>query len=149
MNKKKILPPTYSFISLTLIVLIHFVFPIAKFIKFPLNLIGLLPLLSGIVLNILADNSFKKYSTTVKPFEESAVLVTSGTFRISRNPMYLGMALILLGVCILLGSVSPYFVMIVFSILIDFNFIRVEEKMMEEKFRSKWLEYKKTTRRWL
>ncbi len=45
--------------------------------------------------------------TTVKPFEESQALVTGGVFRISRNPMYLGMTLILLGVTLILGSVTP------------------------------------------
>lgn len=149
MTRKKILPPTYFFIAIIATSLIHFIFPIFKFINFPWNLIGIIPLIIGIAFNILADNSFKKHATTVKPFEESSALVTNGTFRISRNPMYLGMALILFGIGILLGLLSPYFVILIFILLLDFVFIQKEEAMLQNKFGAKWLEYKNRVRRWL
>lgn len=65
------------------------------------------PLIFGVALNISADRMFKQHKTTVKPFEESTSLVTDGVFRFSRNPMYLGMVLILSGVVLLAGSTTP------------------------------------------
>ena len=103
----------------------------------------------GSLLNLIADSSFKKINTTVKPFEESTALLTDGVFRISRNPMYLGMAFILSGISILLGSLSPFFVILIFMFAMDFVFIRKEEAMLQKKFGTTWLEYKKTVRRWI
>lgn len=65
------------------------------------------PLIFGVALNISADRMFEQHKTTVKPFEESTALVTDGVFRFSRNPMYLGMVLILSGVVLLAGSTTP------------------------------------------
>jgi protein-S-isoprenylcysteine O-methyltransferase Ste14 len=103
----------------------------------------------GLALNLVADRAFKKCKTTVKPFEESAALVTSGVFQISRNPMYLGFVLILTGITIFMGSLAPYAVIIIFILLLENVFIKVEEVMLEEKFSQTWLEYKQKVRRWL
>jgi protein-S-isoprenylcysteine O-methyltransferase Ste14 len=63
--------------------------------------------------------------------------------------MYLGFVLILIGVAFLVGSLSPYLVIIIFSILLDQAYIAVEERMLAEKFGQKWEEYRQHTRRWL
>ena len=149
MNRKKILPPTYFNSAIALIIIIYFIFPISEIIYFPWNLLGLLSALTGVILNLHTDNLFKKYATTVQPFEESSNLITNGMFRLSRNPMYLGMSLILLGMSIFLGSIGPFFVILIFVILMDQIFIRVEELMLEKKFGDKWLKYKNSVRRWI
>ena len=63
--------------------------------------------------------------------------------------MYLGMALLLLGVAILLGSLSPFFVVPVFVWLITVRYIRFEEKMLEDTFGLKYLDYARRVRRWI
>ncbi len=103
----------------------------------------------GIVLNALADQTFKKHETTVKPFEESTALVTGGVFNISRNPMYLGMTLILLGTGVLLGSVIPFAIVPVFAVLLDRIFIVEEEKMLEDTFGDQFRQYRNQVRRWI
>ena len=118
-------------------------------IIYPWNLLGILPVLLGIYLNLRTDRSFKKFNTTVKPFEESRALITGGTFRLSRNPMYLGMSMILLGLCILLGSLSGYLILLIFILVMDIKFIKSEEAMLSEKFKSDWQVYKTKVRRWL
>lgn len=149
MARKKVLPPTYFNLALLLSLILHFLIPIDKIIRFPWNLLGLIPALIGVVLNLHADRSFKQFSTTVKPFQESTALIQNGTFSFTRNPMYLGMTLILLGLSIFLGSISPYVIVIFYIILMDRIFIRVEEHMLADTFESEWLEYKKKTRRWI
>ncbi len=149
MNKKKPLPPTYFNSSIFLIILIHFIWPGRMIIYFPWNLLGIIPVIIGAVLNLMADRAFKINKTTVKPFEESSSLITTGVFKISRNPMYLGMALVLSGVCIFLGSITPYIIVVLFIMLVQTIFITGEEKMLADTFGDAWLEYKKKTRSWL
>lgn len=145
----KILPPTYLLVALILILLLHFVFPIAIVITIPWNLTGLLPIFLGVALNLIADRAYKRSQTTVKPFLESNALITDGVYRLSRHPMYLGFVLILIGVSIMLGSVSPYIVVILFAILMEVVFMRVEESMLEEQFQHEWKDYKAKVRRWI
>ena len=146
---KKIMPTTYLLIAILVCLLFHFFFPIRKILPSPWNLIGLLPLFFGIWINLSADRSFKHANTTVKPFEESNTLVQDGAFRWSRNPMYLGFMAVLLGISILLKSLSPFLVVVVFVVLMDLIFIRSEEKMLYEKFGDKWEAYRSRVRRWI
>ncbi|MCI0477581.1 MAG: isoprenylcysteine carboxylmethyltransferase family protein, partial [Anaerolineales bacterium] len=149
-RNKKVLPPTYLLISIVLMVALHFLHhPTMSVIRLSWNIFGIIPLILGIATNIIADNALHKAKTTVKPFEESAALVTSSVYRISRHPMYLGFVLILVGVAIVLGSLTPFVIIPIFAILMDVVFIQVEERMLEEKFGQVWLEYKRKVRRWI
>jgi len=69
---------------------LHFAFPIKKIVAFPYSLLGIPLIIVGGGLNVWADSLFKKHRTTVKPHESPTALVTSGPFRLSRHPMYLG-----------------------------------------------------------
>ena len=149
MTSKKILPPTYLVASIVLMVVFHFLMPLAEVIPYPWQLLGSLPLLLGIVLNLMADKALKIFNTTVKPYEESAALITNGVFGISRHPMYLGMVLMLTGIAILMGSLSPFLLIPVFAMVMDKVFVRIEEAMLANQFGNRWLEYKKTVRKWL
>jgi protein-S-isoprenylcysteine O-methyltransferase Ste14 len=149
MNSKRVLPPTYLLVSIVVMVVLHFLLPVTTIIPLPWNVIGIIPLTLGIAINIFADNALHKANTTVKPFEESAALVTSGVYQLSRHPMYLGFTLILIGVAILVGSLMPYIVIPIFVVLMDRVFIQVEEKMLEARFGEAWLTYKRRTRPWI
>jgi protein-S-isoprenylcysteine O-methyltransferase Ste14 len=146
---KKPLPPTYFTVSLIVMSLLHYLLPIFTYFPFPHRLVGLFPLAIGIYLNIKADRKFKIRATTVKPFEESSYLVEEFPFSASRNPMYLGMALILLGVALLLGTVGALVPVVSFPVIIDRRFIRVEEQMLSATFGTSWDEYCSRVRRWL
>ena len=76
-------------------------------------------------------------------------MVTSGVFRFTRNPMYMGFTLILFGAAVLFGTLSPFLVIPFFMALIERRFIRTEEKMLELKFGQAYLDYKKKVRRWI
>jgi len=145
---KKVLPPTYLLIAIVLMLVLHFLLPVYKIVPIPWNILGVIPLACGIALNLVADKAFRQAQTTVKPFEESSALITTGTFRITRNPMYLGYVLILIGVALILRSLTPYAVVPVFAILMDRELIRAEEQMHERQFGRAWLEYRNKVRRW-
>lgn len=149
MKNRTVLPPTYLWAAMILMVALHFLFPVVRLIPFPWQLIGLLPLVLGAALNVVADKAFRDAKTTVKPFQESASLVTTGAYRLSRHPMYLGFVLILLGEAVLLGSLTPFVVVPLFALLMERAFIVVEERMLAQKFGQAWLDYKRRTRRWV
>lgn len=142
-------PPVYLFLAIAAMGLLYFLFTGIKVIVFPWKLFGVLPLVVGVIINLVADKSFKEHATTVKPLEDSKSLITTGVFGFTRNPMYLGFVFILLGIAILLGSLAPFLVVIAFAIFIDTVFIRYEEKKMERTFGQTWLEYRKKVRRWV
>ena len=149
MKDKKVLPPTYLLVAIVLTLVLHFLLPVYKIVPVPWNLLGILPLAGGIALNLITDRAFHQAQTTVKPFEESTALITTGVFRITRNPMYLGYLLILLGVALIVRSVTPYAGILVFAILMDRVFIRVEEQMLGKQFGQAWREYAQKVRRWV
>ncbi|HEX3049015.1 MAG TPA: isoprenylcysteine carboxylmethyltransferase family protein, partial [Aggregatilineaceae bacterium] len=128
---------------------LHLLRPGAHFLSGPLRLVGLLPLAAGVGIAGIANNAFERVGTTIYPFQESSALVTTGPFRFSRNPMYLGFMLGLIGIALLLGSLTPWLVLPVFGFLLDQRFIRAEEKMLIQKFGPTFLAYKQHTRRWL
>jgi protein-S-isoprenylcysteine O-methyltransferase Ste14 len=146
---RKILPPTYLLVAIILILILHFTLPIGMIIKIPWNLMGVLPLILGLLLNLMADRSFKLNQTMVKPFQVSDKLITDGVYRMSRHPMYLGFVLILVGISILLGSMSPYFVVFAFAIAMEVVFIRMEERMLAERFGEEWDLYRSKVRKWI
>ena len=107
--------------------------------------------LIGLWILISAVNSFKKQSTTVNPIkiENASSLVTSGVFEYSRNPMYLGMALILLGLTLMFNMIGGTLFTILFTIFITKFQIRPEEEVMERLFGEDFLKYKQNVRMWL
>ena len=146
---RKVLPPIYFLAALILGIVLHFLFPVRQFLDFPWRLLGLVPLVIGIILNLVSDHMFKKHSTTVKPFERSSVLITDGVFRLTRNPMYLGMTLILLGVALVLGSATPFAVALLLGLLFDRLFIVQEERMLKNIFPEQFRQYCRRVRRWI
>jgi protein-S-isoprenylcysteine O-methyltransferase Ste14 len=149
MGTKRAYPPTYFMAFLIAAIVLHFSFPLFQLVYFPVSMLGAVPVLFGIWMNIWADSLFKREGTTVKPDESPSKLVTGGPFRISRHPMYLGMASILLGEAVILGSVVAFAFPILFVYVIEARFIPAEEASLEKAFGSSFREYRKSARRWL
>ena len=147
--KSKVMPTTVLLIGIVLCIALHLIFPIHILIPPKWNLIGLIPLLFGIWINLTADQALKNAETTVKPYQESNTLVRDGAYRISRNPMYLGFVSILIGISVLLRSITPYFVVVIFVIFVNQVYIEVEERMLAEKFGDDWIRYQSRVRKWI
>ena len=147
--ERRTLPPTYFGVALAAMLLLHLVIPGSAWLESSWRLLGVLPIFAGGALAIGGSRLFERVGTTIKPFEESSVLVIEGPFRYSRNPMYLGLLLILGGVALLLGTVTPLVVIPVFAVLIQRRFIRAEEAALEHKFGREYTRYRVRVRRWL
>jgi protein-S-isoprenylcysteine O-methyltransferase Ste14 len=106
---------------------------------------------AGFSILALAVRLFKKKSTTVNPIkiENASSLVTSGVFKYSRNPMYLGMALILFGLALMFNLIGGIIFTLLFTIYITKFQIRPEEEVMKRFFKEDFLKYKQNVRMWL
>ena len=104
---------------------------------------------TGIGMVLFCAYLFRQKDTTIKPFQESSYLVREGIFNYSRNPIYLGMITVLIGLWIVLGSLTPLLIIPVFTWLIQELFIKQEEKMLLDKFGEEYQAYKATVRRWI
>lgn len=145
----KTLPPRIFQLALLSIVAIHFLIPVGFIYDSPIRFIGLFPILAGCYLNVYTDRLIKKYETTIKPFEKPTSLIVGGPFRYSRNPIYLGMVLIVFGGSLLSGSVLSLIVPVAFALLIHFLYIINEEFLLEESFGEAYLNYKSNVRCWI
>jgi protein-S-isoprenylcysteine O-methyltransferase Ste14 len=149
MKTRHITPLTYLLIAIVLVVLAHALLPLSAPIPAPWNLLGIIPLALGIALNLVADAALRRQRTTVKPFEASTALITTGIYRVSRHPMYLGMVLILAGIAVMLGTLAPFALVAAFTVLLERVFVRTEERMLAEQFGDAWEAYRRQVRRWI
>ena len=113
--------------------------------------IAILLVLMGISIALLGVVSFKKARTTVNPTKpgNASSVVDSGIFRYTRNPMYLGMFLLIVGYAAELAALSSYFVALTFILYMDQFQIKPEERALEGLFGQDYVNYKHKVRRWL
>jgi protein-S-isoprenylcysteine O-methyltransferase Ste14 len=148
-QKRKILPPVYLLLTLAAMAALHYLMPLMQLITAPWSWMGALFIIAGISVAAAAAFSFKRAGTPVIPFEPSTALVTSGLFRYTRNPMYLGMVSVLTGAGLLFATLSVWLPVLVFVSIIRNNFILGEERFLEEIFGQQYIDYKNKVGRWL
>ena len=107
--------------------------------------------LAGGAAALAGDREFKRARTTINPFkpENSTALVTSGIYRFTRNPMYVGLTLVLLGWAAFLCSAWALLGPVVFVVYINRFQISPEERVLSAKFGAAYTEYTARVRRWL
>ena len=148
----RIPPPIVALIGILLIflskdyILIFYLHPHLQ------NTLSILFLIIGFLIILSATKEFKKSNTTVNPMkpETSTSLVTSGIFKYTRNPMYLGLSSILLASCFYFSSLLGIIVYVPFFILYITVFqIIPEEEVMKSLFNNEYLDYCSKVRRWI
>ena len=142
-------PPVLLLMAVVLMVVLHYVLPVARWLAWPWRALGALPIAVAVLVGFWGAVQFRRHDTTIIPFEQSTALIAEGPYRYSRNPLYISMTLILVGLWILLGSLSPVVVVPLFVWWISTRFIANEERHLEAQFGRTYLEYKTKVRRWL
>tara|TARA_B100000941_G_scaffold237239_1_gene180184 strand:- start:2924 stop:3370 length:447 start_codon:yes stop_codon:yes gene_type:complete len=145
----KIPPPIVTLFFGLCIYLSRSYFP--EFSNSVLNLLSIISFVVGIFVFAAAVSSFKKQKTTVNPIsiENASSLVVSGIFKYSRNPMYLGMSFVLLGLTFKFNVIGGLLFTGIFMLFITIFQIKPEEVAMEKLFDQEWKDYTKNVRRWL
>lgn len=145
---KLCIPPSLIFYCFALMILLYLFLPNYNYIIFPYNLAGLLVAFSGFMLMGKAQDLFRKHATTLA-IEKSKSLIREGVFSKTRNPMYIGMFILLLGFSIFSTNLFALILPFLFLIIVRYIFIRKEERMMADTFGVEYLAYKKEVRRWI
>ena len=106
---------------------------------------------AGLAFSLLGIMAFRASRTTVNPLnpERASALVTGGVYRITRNPMYVGMAFVLLAWAVNLASVLPFLGVVVFVLYITRLQIVPEERVLKDLFGDAYSRYAARVRRWL
>ena len=96
-------------------------------------------------------SAFRRRDTTVNPMkpENAATIVTAGIYRVTRNPMYLGLAFVLLGWASYLANLAALLLLPVFVAYMTRFQIKPEERALQEKFGSSYADYTAAVRRWI
>jgi protein-S-isoprenylcysteine O-methyltransferase Ste14 len=113
------------------------------------HLVGLLLVASGVGLSSYAAALFAARDTTKNPYGKPAAFVIVAPYTFTRNPMYLGLTIILLGFALFFASVTMLFAPIAFVVVIDWMVIPQEEHTMEQLFGQLYRDYKNRVWRWL
>ena len=146
---KTLIPP--PIVTIVFLFVIFFTKDLFRFsVTLPSSL-GLIIIFAGLVIIFIAARQFKAANTTINPIkpENASVLVKKGIFSYSRNPMYLGMLLIIIGFSIIHNLMAVLVIMPLWVIYITNFQIIPEEEAMEILFKEDFLNYCKKTRRWI
>jgi protein-S-isoprenylcysteine O-methyltransferase Ste14 len=126
---------------------LHFALPAPVLLRLPW--LGAAVAAAGAGLAVWGERTFAAAGATIKPFERSHVLVTSGPYRFTRNPMYLGIVSILVGLALALGTPAPWAAAVAMAATLQLRFIRNEERALAASLGEPYERYRARVRRWL
>ena len=144
----RIKPPHIAFALLIMSWVLDYFFPKFRFLDKPYNYIGLIIFFAGLSITFYCFCLFKKNKTPIIPGQKPKFMVAEGPYKLTRNPMYLGVTLALLGISIYIGNLLSLISPVFFFLIMNYVYIPFEEKLMENIFGKPYLGYKKKVRRW-
>ena len=142
------LPPIYLVTGLAIIYCLHQFLPDLNLIPGPTRLAGMGLMVLSALLTLAAGSTLKQHKTTMA-FGQSRCLVTCSIFRLSRNPMYLAIVLVLLGAALWSKNLLALLVPLYVFAALHLHLIPLEEKKMLQEFDQEYIKYKRIAPRWL
>ena len=149
MVKRVIFPPVWLAFGLIAVFALNEYIPGPRFTSGTFQFVGGVVIVAGLLLLVIAGGLFKQAGTDLIPFKDVRALVTDGVYTFTRNPMYLGMALVQLGCAVTVGATTALLVAPVFMVIIELRFIRPEEEMLRRLFPEEFPAYCQRVRRWI
>src|SRR6266511_4264881 len=145
----KYVPASTLVASIVIAVALHYLIPITTAIPFPYNFLGLLVIGFGMYLAFQSVRLLRLHNTTIEPSGSPSSLVMQCPYSYSRNPIYLGVLLIVLGTAITLSSLSSFIAPLIFFLVVNTIIIPFEEKRLQKNFGIDYERYKGSVRRWI
>jgi protein-S-isoprenylcysteine O-methyltransferase Ste14 len=142
-------PPRIAFAVLGLAAVSHWMLPGADTPVFTVPWAGTAFLVAGFGVMMWAWWLFQRHAVEVCPTAPTERLLTRGIYALTRNPMYLGMIAMMLGVALVFGTFPFYAVTLAYLVFIDRVFCRYEEQKLESVFGDEYSRYRARVRRWL
>lgn len=143
------LPPVVMLLIIAVMAVLNQYLPVIRLWEMHFCWIGIPLVVLGLGMAQWHVHLFRKIGTNVNTFKEPGILTREGLYRFSRNPVYLGFMVMLAGVWMILGSVSPLVGLAAFWLLANYWYIPFEERAMLSKFGDEYIAYRKSVRRWL
>jgi protein-S-isoprenylcysteine O-methyltransferase Ste14 len=145
----KIYPPLMVLAGILSQLLIGYVAPVQPILNETWQYIGVVLMLFGFAVILLVARGFRKNETTIIPDGQPSTLMENGIFAYSRNPIYFGMTIFLLGSALAVGHIWALVIVPVFVLLVQQIWIVKEEETLEAEFGQIYRNYKMRVRRWL
>ena len=142
-------PPRISMLLLALAAILHWALPLVPVVLLSSPVLAICLGITGFAIMMWAWWLFQKAETAICPTQFSSALVTSGIFRVSRHPMYLGMVMMMAGAALWFGTLPYYLASVVFFLIINQVFCPYEEKKLDETFGEEYFSYRRKVRRWV
>jgi len=140
------IPPLWTLLAILSALLLHRVVPVGLY---ALSGLWMAIVLVGVVMILWPVVWFKRTKTTLVPRQKPSTLIVEGPFKVTRNPMYLGMVLLTLGLGLFLGSVSALLPAFWLCWFLQKNFIIPEERKLREAKGQGVEDYFAATGRWI
>lgn len=145
----KLPPPVIYLAALIIGVVLDYVWPFSSIPVTWGDVIGSVLILASILLVPTVLIRFKKAGTTFDVRKSATTLITNGPYRFSRNPAYISLTLLYLGLGAVFNNAWILVLVIPVLLIMDSWIVRKEEHHLEEKFGEEYLQYKSSVRRWL
>ncbi|MEW5940258.1 MAG: isoprenylcysteine carboxylmethyltransferase family protein, partial [Chloroflexota bacterium] len=145
----KIHPPVLTLTFVIAAFLLNWLIPFPVALPHILKSLGVVLVLAGLTLAFLAVREFGRAHTTLDPHGSVKVIVSSGPYRFSRNPIYLGFVCALIGLPLALGTYWGAMLSPLLALGLNALVIRREEAYLEKKFGEAYARYKSRVRRWV
>lgn len=148
-NMKKVIPPVLFLLCVLLIIGLKLLLPEQTILKPPFSYVGIVLTIGGLAITNQMKNLFDEVKTEIHTFKKPRQLVKKGLYKFSRNPIYLGFTLSLIGVWVLTGNLIGLFGVLIFFLISNFWYIPYEERRLEKEFGEEYKLYKSKVRRWI
>ncbi len=145
----KINPPLIALLIALAMLVLSTTLPQPRLVAPPLNAFGVVLVALGVAMNLWSARWFRFQKTTIDPRGDATYLAQEGLYRYTRNPMYFGMLVTLLGVSIYLGSLAAFCGPLVFVWIVGLRYIRREEQNLRARFGEEYAQYRARVRRWI
>ena len=146
---RHIRPPIWLILHGLAQLALHAWLPGPRLLQPPWINLGLIPGLAGAGLVLWSAVLFLRRGTSIVPFTESTHLLATGPYRVSRNPIYLGLTLLLVSAAMFLGTTTPWLPVVSFFLILRQSFVLREEALLQARFGAEYEALRRRVRRWL
>jgi protein-S-isoprenylcysteine O-methyltransferase Ste14 len=142
-------PPRISMLFLVLASATHWMIPAGRIEIYASHALAVIATIGGFTVMMWAWWQFQQAETAICPTADSRVLVASGVYRLTRNPMYLGIVLMMAGMALWFGTLPYYLVAVLYFLVINQVFCPFEEERLIATFGKEYSEYRRKVRCWV
>jgi len=145
----RVIPPVLFGAALVIAVLANWIVPVQMFPDFLRFWFGSIVIFASLVIIVPSIVAFKRAKTPFDVRRPASALVSDGPFRYSRNPGYVALISLCIGIAMIVDNVFMLVTVVIATVYLQRFVVLAEERHMEAQFGEEYLEYKRKVRRWL